>query len=489
VLRGLLLAAPFLAAGGLVYVSLLTEHDINYYLDARPREFWIAAALIGGILLALLWVVVPRLLAFLYALPLHLFESLAPKEALAESARRMKGRISAPFRVLLAWAAFSLLVSTLATGLVALLGRLVVPWAQGSLNLLLFVMGSLLLLWGAASLVSALLQSASFALLVLHLYRAEAGSEPTQVTEVSSKRAGFPWKPALLALLAATVVAGILGAILVRGVRTEDEVIVIAHRGAAGRAPENTLASFKAAMDDGADLVELDVQETRSGEVVVLHDNDFMRIAKQGIKVWDGELEGLRQFDIGSWFAPEFSSERLPTLEEVLLLAKSRGARLDIELKYYGHNQRLEERVVELVERTGMTPNVVIMSLEPAMVRKVRELRPRWTVGLLTATAVGNLTSADVDFLAVHTGMANRRFVRRAKASGKEVYVWTVNDPLLMSRMMSRGVDGVITDEPLIARDVISRRSELSSVERLLLVASYWLGAEPKELPPETDAR
>ncbi|HJS74589.1 MAG TPA: glycerophosphodiester phosphodiesterase [Vicinamibacteria bacterium] len=488
VLRGILLAAPFLAAGGLVYTSLLTAHDINFYLSARPREFWIAAALIGAILLALLGVVVPRLFAFLYALPLHLFEGMASKQALAESTRRMKGRSSTPVRVLLVWVAFSLLVTTLTTGLVALLGRSLVPRAQGSLNLLLFVMGAVLLVWGVGSLFSALLQSASFALLVLHLYRADAGTKPTQAIAPASKRGGFPRKPALLALVAAAVVAATLGHLLIRGVRTEDEVLVIAHRGAAGRAPENTLASFRAAMDDGADLVELDVQETKAGEVVVLHDNDFMRIAREGIKVWDGELEELRRLDIGSWFSPEFASERLPTLEEVLLLAKSRGARLNIELKYYGHNQRLEERVVELVERTGMTPNVVIMSLEPDMVRKVRELRPRWTVGLLTATAVGNLARTDADFLAVHTGMANRRFVRRAQATGKKVYVWTVNDPLLMSRMMSQGVDGVITDEPALAKDVIARRRGLSSVERLLLVASYWLGAELRELPPETDA-
>jgi glycerophosphoryl diester phosphodiesterase len=495
VTRVLLLAAPFLAAGGLVYGSLLTEHDINFYLTNRPFAFWIAAALIGAILLALAFVLVPMLLGWLYALPLHLFGRLGASEALAESSRRTKGHRSSLAYVLVAWAVFSLLLSTFGVGLITSLGRFLVPRAQGSMNLLLSVMVGLLLLWSLGNLLVTLLQTTSFALLVVRLYdrygKTEAAELPTEAREDSTppgQPEGFPFKTILAGLLAAAVAAGILGYLLVRIARTDDDVIVIAHRGAAGRAPENTMASFRAAMDDGADLVELDVQETRDGNLVLIHDSDFMKIAGDGVKVWEGDLDRLRRFDVGSWFSPEFSSERLPTLEEVLSLARSRGKRLDIELKYYGHNERLEERVVELAERTGMSGSIVIMSLEADMVRKVRELRPGWTVGLLTATAVGDLVSADADFLAVHTGMASRRFIRRAHAAGKKVYVWTVNDPILMSRMMSRGVDGVITDEPALARAVIARRAELSSIERLLLLASYWLGADVRELPRETDA-
>jgi glycerophosphoryl diester phosphodiesterase len=490
VARVLVLAAPFLAAGGVVYWLFLTEHDINFYLSGRPKEFWIAAALIGAILVALAWVLVPRLLGWAYALPLHLFESFPARGALAESTERAKGQRATLARVLIAWAALSVLLSMLGGGLVTAIGRFLVPRVQGSMNLLLFVMGALLVLWGVVNLLVALLQASSFALLVVRLYDRARSSEAEQPSEglLRESRGVFQFKPVLLGLLAAVLAAGVLGYFLVKAVRTEDHVIVIAHRGAAGRAPENTMASFRAAMDDGADLVELDVQETKGGDVVVIHDSDFMKIAGESVKVWEGELGELRVFDIGGWFSPQFSSERLPTLEEVLALAKSRGARLDIELKYYGHNERLEERVVELVEAAGMADSIVVMSLHAPMVAKMRELRPTWTVGILTATAVGDLASADADFLAVHTGMANRRFIRRAQAAGKKVYAWTVNDPILMSRMMSRGVDGVITDEPALARAVIARRAELSSVERLLLLASYWLGAEVRELPKSTDA-
>ena len=77
--------------------------------------------------------------------------------------------------------------------------------------------------------------------------------------------------------------------------------------------------------------------------------------------------------------------------------------------------------------------------------------------------------------------------MRRAHAAGKEVYVWTVNDKLNMSRMMSRGVDGVITDHPALAKQVIETRAELSAAERMMLTAAFWIGLEPKEPPPERD--
>ena len=183
---------------------------------------------------------------------------------------------------------------------------------------------------------------------------------------------------------------------------------------------------------------------------------------------------------------PSSAPSRLPNLEEVLEIARGK-VHVDIELKYYGHDEQLEERVVSIVEDTDMVPEVVIMSLSQAAIREVRTLRPSWTIGLLTATALGDLTRVDADFLAVYTGMATSRFVRAAHRVGKDVYVWTVNDPVHMSRMIGRGVDGIITDEPALAKRVLAERAELSSLERLLLEAALWLGAAPPERSPSTD--
>jgi glycerophosphoryl diester phosphodiesterase len=258
-------------------------------------------------------------------------------------------------------------------------------------------------------------------------------------------------------------------------IRVHDDVVIVAHRGAAAKAPENTLAAVRRAIDDGADWIEIDVQETADGEVVVIHDSDFMKLADVERKVWDATLEEMRRIDVGSWFGPEFSAERVPTLRDVLETARDK-ARVLIELKYYGHDTALEQRVVNIVEDAGMEAGVALMSLRYEGIRQIRALRPAWTIGLLSATALGDLTELDTDFLAVNVGMATRSFIGRARAADKPVLVWTINDPISMSRLISLGVDGIITDDPAMGREVLATRAELSVIERLLIHTAVLFG-------------
>jgi glycerophosphoryl diester phosphodiesterase len=109
----------------------------------------------------------------------------------------------------------------------------------------------------------------------------------------------------------------------------------------------------------------------------------------------------------------------------------------------------------------------------------VRARRPSWQIGLLSAVCVGDLTKADADFLAVSTRMATRAFVLLARRRGKSVYVWTVNDPVVMSTMISRGVKCIITDKPALAREVLRQRANMAPVERLLLELAILCGAVP----------
>jgi glycerophosphoryl diester phosphodiesterase len=248
------------------------------------------------------------------------------------------------------------------------------------------------------------------------------------------------------------------------------------------------MAAFERAIADGADWIELDVQENADGQVVVHHDSDFMKQAGVPLKVWDATAEELSDLDVGSWFAPEFAQERVPTLHEALELARGKVG-VFIELKYYGHDEQLESRVVRTVEAEGMDSSVVIMSLKYAGVRKTAAIRPDWTYGLLTSVNVGDPTRLDVDFLAVNSSAATVDLVRRVHARGMKLYAWTVNDPVRMSVMLSRGVDGVITDDPALARAVVEFREDLTPVGRLLV----WLAGEAGlfrswEPPPRSDA-
>ena len=213
-----------------------------------------------------------------------------------------------------------------------------------------------------------------------------------------------------------------------------------------------------------------------------MHDSDFMKLSGKDIKVWDATQAQMADIDVGSWFDPTFSNEHVPTLRDVLEMSKGKS-NVVIELKYYGHDEQLEQRVVDLVEEMDMVNETAIMSLKYDAIKKVRALRPEWTIGLLSATAIGDLTQLDADFLAVAMGMASSGFVRRAHEEGRKVFVWTVNDPVSMSRMMSLGVDGIITDEPAMARQVLADRAEMSSAERLLLHTALLFGQSftPKE--------
>ena len=285
--------------------------------------------------------------------------------------------------------------------------------------------------------------------------------------------------PALGALvLSGLSAAGLIGGALVLDtVSPKDEVEIIAHRGGALHYPENTAAAIEHGIEAGADWIEIDVQETADGEVAVIHDSDFMKVAGVELKIWDTTLADLAEIDIGERFNPAFARERTPLLRDVLEQTRDRS-KLLIELKYYGHDVALEQKVVDLVEAAGMADQIAVMSLKYPAVQKMRALRPDWRAGVLAATAIGDLVGLEGDFVAVSTVTATPRRIREADDADKAIYAWTVNDALGMSRMISRGVDGLITDDPATARKVLEVRAQLSAPERLLLSLADIIGLE-----------
>ncbi len=481
----LVIAAPFLAAAAFVGFRLLTEFDINFYLSQRPTEFWVAAWVVGGLGVAMLIVMLPRLAGWVYALPILLFERASPRDALAQSQVRVAGNRWRIGMVLLGWALATTLSSLLVLGAVSWLGRLMVARVGSGVAVLVLTVGFLFVLWSLANLLLTFLQVSTLAVLVVGMYTQVGVEADEALLKRLSSAPGLgsiQWRPTAPALWGGVVlvalVAGGTGFLLLRGVRTDDDVQVIAHRGASLDAPENTMAAVRLAIDQGSDQVEIDVQETADGQVVVADDADLMKVARDPLRISDATMESLAAIDIGSWFAPRYADERVPTLSEVLEASRGRAV-VNIELKFYGREEQLEQRTIDVVEAHDMADEVVVMSLKRSAVAAVRRLRPNWRAGLLSAAAVGDLTRVDADFLAVNTAVATRAFVRRAHAQGKDVYVWTVNDPVAMWQLINLGVDGLITDDPALAREVLQFREELSSAERLLVSAAIVLGERP----------
>lgn len=482
VTRLLAMMLPFLLVGTAVGWLLISTYDINYYLSRRPPEFLSAAVIIGLLLLAMIAVMVRKLVQWSLALPLLLFGNVAVKHSFEQSVKLTRRHQRVVLAVFMFWALAALLLGGLLLAVINLLGSLVAPHFFYSMRLLVVVLGGIVVLWVLGNLVVTTLSSGSFAALLVAGY--QRFGEKIRVAEFARHCQSSHWRLSTVQLLllsgSAAIAAVFAGTWLLNGIEVRDDVVVVAHRGAAGLAPENTMASIHLAIEDGADWVEIDVQESGDGEVVVVHDSDFMKLAGVNLKVWEGSLEQIQHIDVGSWFASDYADQRVPTLAQVLETVRG-YSRLVIELKYYGHDQQLEQRVVELVEAAGMSRDVIIMSLEYAAIEKIRKLRPRWRVGLLSAQALGSLTQLDVDFLSVNRSMATANFIRRSRAAGKQVFVWTLNDPVSISRMMSLGVDGIITDEPRMARDVVAERADMGPVERLLVHTAVLFG---RPLPP-----
>ena len=288
-------------------------------------------------------------------------------------------------------------------------------------------------------------------------------------------------RPVVLATLALLALA--LGAawLVASRLELEPDVAITAHRGASIAAPENTLAAFRAAMDAGATYSELDVQHTRDGEIVVLHDGDFMRMAGDPRKVGEVTAADLVSIDVGRQYDAAFAGERAPPLEEVIDLARGR-MRINVELKYNVPDPGLAPAVVELLRRKDFLDQVVITSLDPAALRQIESIEPRLATGHIVTAAVGNVLRTDADFLSLNSAQATSSLVRRAHAAGKGVHVWTVNRPDVMLRMIERGVDNIITDDPALLVRVMRERQALSRPELLGLRLRVLFDKPPREL-------
>ncbi|OUW75602.1 MAG: hypothetical protein CBD74_14105, partial [Saprospirales bacterium TMED214] len=424
--------------------------------------------------------------SWIFALPLVLFETVPASQALNESVLRTVGsriQIISMFIILLL---AGLGASAIMTSLLIWLGQWMIPDTTPSLSLLVINLGTFLLIWTLSNLFIQMVSSSLFAALWLNLYRAigcnaEKFVFPNGNPRVSPDVKGgirLTAKGLIGSSLVGLAAAAIVGIWTLESLRLDDDVEIIAHRGASADAPENTLAAMRQAIDYATDWVEIDVQETSDEQVVVFHDSDFMKLANVDLKIWDATMSDLESIDIGSHKDPIFLTERVPTLAELLTVCKGK-TRVVIELKYYGHDQDLEQRVLNLVNEHDMSSDVMYMSLNIDAVTKMKQLDPSCRAGLLMSVLGGKIADTKADFLAVNAMFVNRSFIQRAHASGKEVYVWTINDAVTMSRMIGIGVDGLITDKPDLARQVLAERSTLNPAERLLLELSETFGIAP----------
>jgi glycerophosphoryl diester phosphodiesterase len=226
-------------------------------------------------------------------------------------------------------------------------------------------------------------------------------------------------------------------------------LLVIAHRGASGTCPENTLAAFRRAEALGADMVELDVQLTRDGEVVVMHDWTLERTTDGAGPVRERTLAEIGRLDAGAWFDPMFRGERVPTLADVLAAVR---LPVNVELKPVG-DDGLEARALEVVDSAGALGRVVFSSFVPAALERLAQHAPAAALAVLwdrgpIADAMRLAERVGARALHLRKDAASVTALHAVAAAGLPVRLWTVNDPGEMARLAGPGIDGIFTDFP-----------------------------------------
>jgi glycerophosphoryl diester phosphodiesterase len=476
---GLIALLPLLAVSAGFALWLLPRHDINYYLKTHPPEFLATAIMIGLVALAtigcLLWLVV----RWRWVVQSVLFEQMQSRDAFARSAVLTQG-----IRWKLTGLLITVILVSLALGLVAatagdaaasfLLN--IIPEGAASLAVAFGLLLLFRIVVGAACTFFGSCVDAGVFTLAYHQRLASLGGRASLpiVGRVGSLDAAGRWAPAALTvlLLAFATAASLLA---LNSIRDERTISIQAHRGVSIRAPENSLAAARAAIDAGADYIETDAQLSEDGVVVIAHDSDFSRLGGVAKKVWNLTYDEIRAIPIGGHSAPEFREEITPTLDALLGEAEGR-IKLNIELKYYGGNQtELAQKVIDAVRRHGMLDQVVIQCLEYEPLLEVHRLAPNVPIGYLLSFNAREPSRLDVNFLSVQQSRLDHRFIRRAHRRGQQVYAWTVDAPNEMERLFDLGIDGIITDQSALARTTLNKYRDRPSTERTLQRVQSWL--------------
>ena len=234
--------------------------------------------------------------------------------------------------------------------------------------------------------------------------------------------------------------------------------IIFAHRGASAHAPENTLAAFDLAVEQGADGIELDVKLSSDGHVVVIHDPTVDRTTGAHGQVKDMSLDELRDLNAGSFFSEQFHDVKIPTLEEVF---ESLGNKVLINIELTNYTTRydhLVESVCMLVKRFGFQKNVLFSSFLGANLAKARSYLPNVPTGLLALPGILGAWHRSFGFAfgkydALHPNIQNvtQQHIYFVHRLNRRIHVWTVNEEQDMHRLFKWGVDAIFTDDPQLA--------------------------------------
>jgi glycerophosphoryl diester phosphodiesterase len=229
----------------------------------------------------------------------------------------------------------------------------------------------------------------------------------------------------------------------------------IAHRGASGEAPENTLAAFQLALEQGCDALELDIHLSLDGKLMVCHDSTVDRTTNASGRIVDIDASQLRTYDAGIWFNKKYKGQQIPFLAEVFERIPQ-NIIVNVEIKMIPeYENKIEQKLVELLIEKDRLSNVVISSFDHSCLVRLMKIEPRAKIGLLYQHKLINpveyaaLLNVPVFSLHPHYKSINENDLIKAQSSGISVYPWTVDHIKDMRKLIKKGVAGIITNYPI----------------------------------------
>ncbi|MGE7939346.1 glycerophosphoryl diester phosphodiesterase membrane domain-containing protein [Bacillus paramycoides] len=257
------------------------------------------------------------------------------------------------------------------------------------------------------------------------------------------------------------IIAGMVVAFIVTFISNSyKEPIIMAHRGYISKGVENTKEAVQGAIDAKADYAEIDVLQTKDGELAVIHDLKLKRLANANVHVSDLTMDELRQLTLSQ----DGFSGQISTLDEIIKLAKGK-IKLNIEVKLHGGEKDFVNKVLKTIKDNDFEKQCVIQTLHYPLIKEFKRANPDIKVGYILYASRANLKNVKADFYVAEEYMLNKKLVKEARKLNKPIYVWTVNDMESLKAYYKLNVDGIITDYPEDARETIKMLKEQEAEE------------------------
>jgi len=475
----MLAAVPFLLAAGGIYWLLLSGSDINFYLAERPPRFWIAATAGGILCICLTATCAWFFVQWLFAVPLCLAGKTSWWGAMRASARLIKGRAWRLFLLVTVARLIEELVLIVALATLNRSDHWLLSRTEGASAWLLWST-MLILLFDAIviEMLSAVFAVALASVIAFQYLQAQPSVDSFEnlfSPRVNAPSAWPAWslRIAVVSLLALGPALSIVYAVtLEHHFADKRPHYVTAHRAGPKAAPENSLAALRLGLAAGADFVEVDVQLTADGHVVLLHDKDLRRVTGDPRSITNIDLAQAQSLPLLLDGRP--TEGRIPRLDEFLAACDDQ-IRINVELKADDRMPELPLAVLDVLRRHDFVRRAVVSCFDLPPLLQLHQTEPALPIGMILSAAKGDMTTLPVDFLSLNHRLVTADVVRRAHARGQEVHAWTVNDRQVALRLLDYGCDNLITSDPAAMREVVDWYTGLGELERMLLRVRCWL--------------